>query len=198
MIQTAASVDSARLVVNAHHNYTLAGLIATIVCLILVIVVLMRHKGWDAIATVPTTNLRIIVSISLFAAFNLSIIIVGFITGSYPPEGIVTTIDGAILIAQGLDVGQFFAKRSTTDQNTPSQQNVQSGLTQGPAQSPPAPLPTPVTPPAQSDVPIVPATPAVPLEQPIVPSPQGPRAQLTPPMGSMQAALTGHKFSAGD
>lgn len=156
-----------------NHNYMVGGLIVAVGIEAVAILLLLYHKGWDAIANVPTTNLRTLISIALFSMFNVSVITVGYLTGTYPPEFVIVWMESFICVAMGLDVLQYTAKRFTTDANIPSIQNVAGGITRGPAQSPPAPSPTPIVPPAV--VPVVPALDSGPIRDdapsPAMPNP---------------------------
>ncbi len=64
------------------------------------------------LATVPTTNLRIVVTIGLFAVVVLVTVVRFAITGiwSVPPLELL----GALVVWAGLDVAQFHLKRIST------------------------------------------------------------------------------------
>jgi len=160
MIQT--TVDTARKIIataaatEAHHNYFEWGLIAVVILLLVSNVLILSHRGWDWLSTIPTTNLRLVNGIALFSGFNISMMLVGYATHTYPPVDFVLAVESAILIMCGLDVTQYGIKRKTTDADIPSIQNVAGGITPGPATSPPAPPPAPIVP---ANVPVVPALP---------------------------------------
>lgn len=192
MIQTAATIDSARAIVAAHHSYTLWGLIAIIVFQTIAIVLLISHKGWAWISTAPTTNIRLLNGIAVFSLFNLSVVLVGYATHTYPPVDVILALEGAILLMCGLDVAQYGVKRWTTDPAVQSNQNVQGGITPGAPLSPPAP---PIAPPADVAASIDPAP------KPIVPL--GPRAGDAPTVTNMQtgsprASMASYQYARGD
>lgn len=60
----------------------------------------------------PTTNLRILVSIGLAVVFVIGTMIASMID-RLPPAAALTTIAGFLLVMMGLDVAQFAAKRAS-------------------------------------------------------------------------------------
>jgi len=182
-MQSEAVIDSARAIMALHHSYTTAGLIVALVLEAVVIALLLWHRGWGWIATAPLTNIRLANGIAMASMFILSVMAVGYATGTYPPVEVILALGSFILLMCGLDVTQFGIKRWTTDPNVTSNQNVQAGITPGAPTSPPAPpaAPAPDIPPAVDPAPIAPAV--------ITPPPLASRAK---------ASLPPHKYEPGN
>lgn len=181
---TAAAVDSARAIVDVHRSYTTWGLVAAVILEGVALALVIAHRGWAWITSAPLTNIRLLNGILQSSLFVLSIMIVGYATGTYPPVDVILALGSFILLMCGLDVTQFGIKRWTTDPNISSTQNVQGGITQGPPTSPPAPLPTPG-----------PTDPSVPTP---VPAPVVPTVIAPPPTAVLRPELAAHRYTAGD
>lgn len=67
---------------------------------------------WSWIADVPTTNLRIVVSIAL-AVIYVIVMTVGMVLGKTVDLDMSLSIGGFLLTMMGLDVVQFIQKRKT-------------------------------------------------------------------------------------
>lgn len=110
------------------HNHIVVGLwffvALSIVEAVVIWIVTKARGGWTYIATIPFVNLRQLASLILAAVTVVGTGIVGYLSGVWPPEYVFHGALFAVSVWMGLDVSQYWIKRSTTDPMISSTQNV--------------------------------------------------------------------------
>lgn len=76
------------------------------------------------VADVPTTALRILVSIVLAVCYVLGSMVLSLID-ALPANSIMVTLGGFILTMMGLDVAQYWAKRATYKPSPPNTPDIE-------------------------------------------------------------------------
>jgi hypothetical protein len=121
-------VTQAAVIQPKAHNHVIVAmwaLAAIALAEAIIIAVLTRARGgWAYIATIPFVNLRQLVSLGLAAVTVVGTGLIGFLAGVWPPEYIFNSALIGLSVWMGIDVAQYWIKRSTTDPALPSTQNI--------------------------------------------------------------------------